>query len=126
MSAARRFAAIGAVLGLLAVALGAFGTHALERVIPSDLVSAYETATRFQMYHALALVATGLLHDRWPRPQFAWGGWLFVAGVVIFSGSLFLLAVTGARWLGAVTPVGGACLIAGWGAMAWGALSRDR
>ena len=126
MSTSHRLAAVGAVLGLLAVGLGAFGAHALARVIPPDLVETYDTAARYQMVHALAVLAAALLHDRWRRPHFAWGGWLFVAGVVIFSGSLYVLSLTGARWLGAITPVGGVCLLAGWAAMTWGAVSRER
>lgn len=118
----RTFVILGATLGLLAVAAGAFGAHALrERLTPPDL-SVFETAARYQMYHALALLLVGGLAGRWPGGLWAAGGWLFVVGTLVFSGSLYLLALTGVRWLGAVTPFGGACLLGGWGCLALAAL----
>ena len=114
----RTFAWIGAVLALLAVALGAFGAHGLKtRLTPEDL-EIFETAVRYHMYHALALFAVAWTATRWPGGGTTVAGWAFVAGVLIFSGSLYALVFTGARWLGAVTPIGGVLLIVGWAALA--------
>ncbi len=110
----RVFFALGALSGLIAVAAGAFGAHALRERLAPDLLGVFETAARYQMYHALALLAVGWATTRWPESVAAWAGWLFVAGTVIFSGSLYALALTGTRWLGAVTPIGGLCFLAGW------------
>jgi uncharacterized membrane protein YgdD (TMEM256/DUF423 family) len=115
----RAFASIGALLGFLAVAAGAFGAHALRaRLTPEDL-SVFETAARYQMYHALALVGAAWVVGRWPGAAATASGWLFLLGTLVFSGSLYLLVLTGARWLGAVTPIGGLALLAGWLALAW-------
>jgi len=116
----RVFAMAGAVLGLVAVALGAFGAHALRSRVTPELLATFETGVRYHVYHALALFACAWAMDRWPSPQVVWAGWLFVAGIVLFSGSLYLLALTGARWWGAVTPLGGLAFLAGWVCLAWG------
>jgi uncharacterized membrane protein YgdD (TMEM256/DUF423 family) len=109
----RLAAAIGAVLGALAVVLGAFGAHALRtRLEPRDL-EIFETAVRYQMYHAFAMFAAAWLLSR-NAPGAGAAAWAFLAGVLVFSGSLYLLAATGQRWLGAVTPLGGLAMIAGW------------
>jgi uncharacterized membrane protein YgdD (TMEM256/DUF423 family) len=116
----RVFLALGGLSGGLAVALGAFGAHALRgRLGPEDL-AIFETGVRYQMYHALALLAVGLwiAHAGQSRTLAA-AGWLFVAGTVVFSGSLYLLTLTGQRWLGAVTPLGGVAFIAAWLLLAW-------
>ena len=121
----RVFIAIGALSAFLAVAAGAFGAHALRSVIPADLQDVFETGTRYEMYHALALVGVGILLGRVSSsatPWLTWSGWLFLAGTVLFSGSLYLLALTGVRWLGAITPLGGVALLAGWGLLAFYAL----
>ncbi len=118
----RGFVALGALSGLVAVAAGAFGAHALRDRLAPDMLAVFETGARYQMYHALALLAVAWAAGRWPGPAPVAAGWLFVAGTVVFSGSLYLLALTGARWLGAVTPLGGLAFIAGWAALAWGAL----
>jgi uncharacterized membrane protein YgdD (TMEM256/DUF423 family) len=118
----RLFFLLGAVSGLLAVAAGAFGAHALRERLSSDMLAVFETAARYQMYHALALLAAAWAADRWPGPGVVAAGWLFVAGTVVFCGSLYLLTLTGQRWLGAVTPLGGLAFIAGWAALAWAAL----
>jgi uncharacterized membrane protein YgdD (TMEM256/DUF423 family) len=110
----RLFVALGGLSGLIAVACGAFGAHALRVRLPADLLAAFETGARYQMYHALALLAAAWVSSRWPGPLAAWAGWLFVVGTVVFSGSLYALALTGVRWLGAVTPVGGIAFMAGW------------
>lgn len=107
---------------MLAVAAGAFGAHALRERVTPDLLVTFETGARYQMYHALALCVVAGVLMRWEVRQAAWAGWLFVAGTVLFSGSLYLLTLTGARWWGAVTPFGGIAFMAGWGLLAWAAL----
>jgi len=123
MSPERIFAALGAVSGLLGVAAGAFGAHALRQRLSPDLLAVFETGVRYQVYHALALFAVAWAATRWPGSQTTWAGWLFIAGTVIFSGSLYALAISGTRWLGAITPVGGVCLLAGWLSLAWAILA---
>lgn len=120
MNPARALGLAGAVLALVAVALGAFGAHALRSRLSPDLLATFETGVRYHLYHALALLACAWVLDRWPSPQAGWAGWLFVAGIALFSGSLYLLTLTGVRWWGAVTPVGGVALLAGWACLAWG------
>ena len=110
----RTFLALGALSGAISVAAGAFGAHALRTRISTELLAAFETGARYQMYHALALLVVAWATTRWPGPPVRAAGWLFVAGTVLFSGSLYLLALTGARGLGAVTPLGGLALLAGW------------
>ena len=111
---ARSTLALGACYGALGVALGAFGAHALSgRLAPSDL-AIYETAVRYQMYHALALVGLAAWSHLHPTVRLRWASRAFGIGVVVFSGSLFGLVLSGQRWLGAVTPFGGVLLILGW------------
>jgi uncharacterized membrane protein YgdD (TMEM256/DUF423 family) len=115
----RVFAGVASLLALLAVALGAFGAHGLrQRVTPADL-DVFETAVRYHMYHALALFLVAWAASRWPGAATHAAGWLLVGGVLVFSGSLYTLVLTGQRWLGAVTPLGGLLLLAGWGLLAW-------
>jgi len=109
----------GLVLAGLGVALGAFGAHALKASLSPPLLSTFETGVRYQMYHGLGLLALAWAIDRWPERRLAPAAWLLLAGTVVFSGSLYLLVLTGARWFGAVTPFGGVALIAGWGLAAW-------
>ena len=117
---------LGCIFALTAVAAGAFGAHALRDRLPGSLLAIYETAARYQMYHALALLLVAQLMQRHASRAAGAAGWLFVAGIVIFSGSLYLLSVTGITWLGAVTPIGGVAFIRGWAALAWaGFRSRD-
>lgn len=114
---------LASILGGLAVALGAFGSHGLSGRLSADLLNTYEIAVRYQFYHALALIGVVAALTRWPNASAAvWAGWLFVAGVVIFSGSLYLLVLSGVRWLGAITPIGGVAMVAGWICLAWAAL----
>jgi uncharacterized membrane protein YgdD (TMEM256/DUF423 family) len=110
----RLFFVLGAGSGFVAVAAGAFGAHALRTRLAPDLLAVFETAARYQMYHALALLAVAWAAARWPGPLPQWAGWLFVGGTVLFSGSLYALALSGVRWLGAITPLGGAAFLAGW------------
>jgi uncharacterized membrane protein YgdD (TMEM256/DUF423 family) len=116
----RTFTVCGALSAGLAVAAGAFGAHALKTRLSADMIAVFETAARYQMYHALGLCAVAGALARWPAPPVRAAGWLFLAGTVLFSGSLYLLALTGTRWLGAITPLGGLCFIAGWLALAAG------
>jgi len=116
--------AVGAIAGAIGVALGAFGAHALKSRVTEDLLAVFEVGVRYQMYHALALLAVAWAAGRWPGNWINASGWLFVAGILFFSGSLYLMTLTGARWLGAVTPIGGLCFIVGWIALAIAAL-RD-
>lgn len=110
----RRWFVIGCVLAAVAVAAGAFGAHGLRPVLTEDMLSNWETAARYQTYHALALVGLGIAGERLGARWAAAAGWLFVAGVALFSGSLYVMALTGIRALGAVTPFGGVAFIAGW------------
>jgi len=108
----------GALLGGAAVALGAFGAHGLKARVPADLLAVFETAARYHLIHALAIVAVAWAAERLPGACVTAAGWLFLSGILIFSGSLYLMVLTGARVLGAVTPIGGLALIAGWIALA--------
>jgi uncharacterized membrane protein YgdD (TMEM256/DUF423 family) len=118
----RIFFALGAVAGVTAVALGAFAAHGLKGKLSPDLFDVFEVGARYHMYHALALLGTAWAVTRWPGGATTAAGWLFVAGIVLFSGSLYALAVTGIRPLGAITPLGGVCFIAGWVALGYAAL----
>ena len=119
MSGDRLFATLGAISAFLAVAAGAFGAHALRARLSPDLLAVFETGARYQMYHALGLLAVAWILTRWPGAWPVRAGWLFVAGTVLFSGSLYALALSGVRWLGAVTPLGGLAFLAGWLILGW-------
>jgi uncharacterized membrane protein YgdD (TMEM256/DUF423 family) len=121
MSQDRLFATLGAASAFVAVGAGAFGAHGLRARLSPDLLAVFETGARYQMYHALGLLAVAWAATRWPGPWPVRAGWLFLAGTVLFSGSLYALALTGVRWLGAVTPLGGVAFLAGWLCLAWGA-----
>ena len=110
----RSAAVAGSLSGFIAVLAGAFGAHGLRHRLPSDLLAVFETAARYQMYHALALLFVAWAVTRWPTAPVRAAAWLFGAGTVFFCGSLYLLALTGDRWWGAVTPVGGVLFLAGW------------
>ncbi len=118
----RTFAAAGAISAFLAVAAGAFGAHALRARLTPDLLAIFETANRYHIYHALGLLAVAWAASRWPVGSVRAAGWLFIAATVVFSGSLYLLSLTGHRWLGAITPIGGVLFLAGWLALAIGVL----
>lgn len=120
----RAFAVAGSLSALIAVAAGAFGAHALRTRLTEELLVVFETAARYQMYHAFALLFVAWATTQWPSMTLAVAGILFLGGTVLFSGSLYLLALTGTRWLGAVTPVGGLCLLGGWLALAVGLWRR--
>jgi uncharacterized membrane protein YgdD (TMEM256/DUF423 family) len=110
----RIFFALGAVSGFISVAAGAFGAHALRGRLTPEYLGIFETAARYQMYHGLALLAVAWAITRGTGGMAQWAGWLFVTGTVLFSGSLYGLALTGIRWLGAITPLGGVAFLAGW------------
>ena len=120
----RLFFALGSASALVAVATGAFGAHGLRARLSPDLLAVFETAARYQMYHALALLAVGWAVTRWPGPWPVRAGWLFAVGTLLFSGSLYALALSGMRWLGAVTPLGGLAFLAGWTCLLLGLLRR--
>ncbi|HWP23649.1 MAG TPA: DUF423 domain-containing protein [Candidatus Binatia bacterium] len=117
----RFFFAAGSLLALLAVALGAFAAHALKLRLSQDMLNIFETAARYQMYHALGLLAVAWASARWPESGAPLAGWSFIFGIIVFSGSLYLLALTGIRWLGAITPVGGVAFLIGWAILIWSA-----
>ena len=120
----RLFFALGSASALVAVAAGAFGAHGFRARLSPDLLAVFETAARYQMYHALALLAVGWAVTRWPGPWPVRAGWLFAVGTLLFSGSLYALALSGMRWLGAVTPLGGLAFLAGWTCLLLGMLRR--
>jgi uncharacterized membrane protein YgdD (TMEM256/DUF423 family) len=117
------FLSIAAILGGLSVAAGAFASHALREKITERSLEIFETAARYQMYHALALLVVALLISRTESPPATLiaSGWLFIIGIAIFSGSLYALSLSGVKVLGAITPLGGAAFMAGWGALAFAA-----
>lgn len=104
----------GAVNAALSVAAGAFGAHALKAQLPEAMLVTFETGARYHMYHALALIAVGLVLGSRPSGLLSAAGWAFTAGIVLFSGSLYALALSGVRGLGAITPLGGVAFLAGW------------
>ena len=111
----KTFVLLGSALMFVGVALGAFGAHGLEAYLQRENLSeTFETAVRYHMFHALAILLTGWAVERFPPTWVSWAGWLFFAGVLIFSGSLYLLVATRVRILGAITPIGGVAFLAGW------------
>ena len=109
----------GALFAGLAVAAGAFGAHGLRSVLsPADLAT-FETAARYQMYHGLALLTAAWVAERWPGRLPGIAAWCFIAGILIFSGSLYALVLSDVRALGAITPIGGLCFLLGWGCLAF-------
>ena len=118
----RLFFALGSGFALIAVITGAFAAHALKTRLSPDMFQTFEVAVRYQMYHALGLIAVAWAASQWSNQLIATSGWLFVAGIVIFSGSLYILSLTGVRWLGAITPIGGVAFIIGWGCLLWAAI----
>lgn len=113
------FFLIGSLLGFLGVAFGAFGAHALKARLSPEMLTIFETGVRYQMYHVFALLTVGALGQLLPNSRLGVAGWLFCVGVLIFSGSLYTLSLSGVKAWGAVTPLGGVCLLAGWLVMAW-------
>jgi len=122
----RRVFAAGSILCGLGVVFGAFGAHALEAILSPKMLETFETGVRYHIYHGLGLLALAWAISRWPERRLAPAAWLLLAGTVVFSGSLYLLVLTGARWLGAITPFGGVALIAGWALTVWRLLTNPR
>ncbi|MEP7141559.1 MAG: DUF423 domain-containing protein [Ferruginibacter sp.] len=124
------FLKTAALLGALAVLSGAFGAHALKQLLSDKYLAIFETAVRYQFYHVFALVAVGILFKEFPNTYLLWSGRLFCYGILFFSGSLYLLTLLeamgqqGFKWLGAITPAGGLCLIAGWVLLAIGMTNK--
>ena len=116
----RIFFIIGAISALLGVVAGSLGAHGLKSRLSTEMFSVFEVGVRYQMYHAFALIVTAWAQARWPSAPVTAGGWFFVVGTILFSGSLYLLSVTGVRWLGAITPLGGVAFLVGWGCLACG------
>lgn len=118
----RLFFAIGAISAAVAVLLGSFAAHALKGRLAPEQLAVFETGVRYQLAHALGLLAVAWAVERFPGDAARWGGWLLLAGTVLFSGSLYLLTLTGVRWLGLVTPFGGVAFVVGWVLLAMAAL----
>jgi uncharacterized membrane protein YgdD (TMEM256/DUF423 family) len=114
-SALRNLGAAGAISAFLAVALGAFGAHGLRDRLTTDMLEVYKTGVTYQMYHALGILLLAGMMERRPHAiGLQRAGWLFIAGTVLFSGSLYALAISGVKILGAITPLGGLCFLIGW------------
>lgn len=109
------FVTLGGINAFLAVALGAFGAHALKSQLSPEMLAIFETGVQYHFYHALGLLAVGIIAAH--LPESVWlkrSGWIMFAGIIIFSGSLYILSITGVRWLGAITPIGGVCFLVSW------------
>jgi uncharacterized membrane protein YgdD (TMEM256/DUF423 family) len=118
----RVFFISGTVFAFIAVGAGAFGAHGLKNRLSPDMLAVFDIAVRYQMSHALALLAVAWAVTRWPGTLVNASGMLFIAGTLIFSGSLYILSLSGIKWLGAITPIGGLAFLAGWLCLAWGVL----
>ena len=117
---AKTFLVAGSLNAMLAVILGAFGSHGLKTIISIQLMATYNTGVQYHFYHALGLLAVGLLMQVYGEIIWLkWSGWLMLTGIILFSGSLYLLALTATSWIGVITPFGGLCFIIAWGMMAW-------
>jgi len=121
----RTLIAAGAINMFIAVGCGAFGAHGLKRMISEEMLAIWHTAVTYQVMHALGMIAIALLMPRMAGAAMSWAGNLMLAGIVVFSGSLYLLALTGTRILGAITPLGGAAFLAAWLLVAWAACRRE-
>jgi len=118
-SLAQHFLVLGTVFAGSAVAAGAFGAHALKEILDAHSLQVFDTATRYQMYHAFGLCIVSWAIDRYPEQRLEQTGWLFTLGILLFSGSLYVVALAGIRWMGAVTPIGGLAFLAGWVLLGW-------
>lgn len=127
----KTFLKTAAVLGALSVILGAFGAHALKQLITDKNLQTFETGVRYQFYHVIALFITGILYKDFTNNYLEWAGRLFCLGILLFSGSLYLLSfieltnMSGLKWVGAITPVGGVCFITGWLLLALGISKKN-
>ncbi len=118
---AKTFFLLASIFSFLAVALGAFGAHALKQKLTPDMLQVFETGVRYQMYHSLALFVVAWMIHSLNINAAAASGWCFTAGIILFSGSLYALAISGITWLGAITPLGGLSFLVGWALLAWNA-----
>lgn len=118
----RRLLLLGSILAGLGVAAGAFGAHMLKTILDPPMLAVYDTATRYQMYHAFGIVLAGFAARVSDDARFALAGWMFAAGTVLFCGSLYAVALLGVRWLGVITPLGGVAFMIGWAVLAWRAM----
>lgn len=110
----KTFVLLGSVNAFLSVALGAFGAHGLKSRISPDMLAVYETGVHYHMMHALGLILVAILAEKWSSPLISWSGWALFVGIVLFSGSLYALSISGIRILGAITPLGGVSFLIGW------------
>lgn len=123
MAGARLFLSAGSLLALAAVAIGAFGAHGMKARLSAEMLAVYQTGVQYHFYHALGIVLVGMAFFHLPdSPVLRASGWLLIAGIFFFSGSLYALALTGEKWLGAIAPIGGTAFILGWATFAWVAL----
>ena len=111
------FFAFGSGFSLLSVVFGAFGAHALEEKLSPKMLDTFEVAVRYQMYHGIGLILVAWALSQWQNSLTTAAGWCFIAGILIFSGSLYILSLTNTSWLGAITPIGGLAFVAGWGCL---------
>ena len=127
----RTFLLLSAILGALSVVLGAFAAHGLKKIVPADSVTTFETGVRYQFYHTFALLAVGILMEKFQSQTLVWSGYMFITGIVLFSGSLYLLTLlksteqVGLSKIGIVTPIGGLFFVAGWILLFFGILKRN-
>ena len=119
-SPSQRFLVLGSILAGSGVAAGAFGAHALKEILDPPMLQVFETATRYVMYHAFGLCIVSLAIDRYHDQGLEKSGWFFIAGMLLFSGSLYVVSLAGIRWMGAVTPIGGLAFMIGWLLLGWG------
>ncbi|OZB96447.1 DUF423 domain-containing protein [Paenibacillus sp. XY044] len=121
----RKFILTGALMAMLSVVIGAFGAHMLEPIVGESAMKVYETGVQYHMAHALGILLIGIVAGLWgDSRKLAWAGWLLLAGIILFSGSLYVLAITGIKILGAITPLGGVAFIIGWICLIAEAVSR--
>ena len=125
MNPLRHFIFLGAINGFLAVAFGAFAAHGLKPILSKGLLEIFQTGVEYQALHAIALLVVGILGNGVQQQGLRLAGWSFATGILLFSGSLYLMALTDGRWLGAITPIGGTAFLLGWGALAWHATRRE-
>jgi uncharacterized membrane protein YgdD (TMEM256/DUF423 family) len=120
----RFFFVTACLFGFLGVALGAFAAHGLKTQLDANLLVTFETGVRYQMYHAFALIAVAMAYAKWPTKGLIISGWMFIVGIILFSGSLYVLSLSGIRSLGMITPFGGLAFLAGWLCMAWSVFKK--
>ena len=120
------FIGLGALSALISVAAGAFGAHALKHALDADMLAVYHTAVDYQFFHSIGLIIIGALQKISPRHCHPISAWTMLAGIIIFSGSLYILSTTGIKWLGMITPIGGICFLAAWLVLALSYLAGEQ